>query len=96
MEVASDEILDLQVIEGCVLPLDSGELEVGTSVNIDQTRSAIGVSLDIVTDPPHVALSIDCTATLNLEVMDLEKVKEVDDLSFALAVSGSLVMVISL
>ena len=72
-------ILDVQVLLGGVEPLDAGELEVATATKEHESGPTfrVLVQLEELTDPPHIALSIDSSFTAESHVRDVIEHHEV-------------------
>lgn len=63
-------------------PSDTRELKVLTTIDAEELRSAVRDLLDELTEPPHVALTINGTLTLNSEAVDVRKGEHVSDFAF--------------
>ena len=84
LEVVNVEAIDVGDVDEVVRrvePPDSADFDIGAMVHPEELGSAIGVPLDVLSDPPHVALSVDLAIATHVHVMNLRECNEVSDLS---------------
>lgn len=79
VQVHRVDILKLHVELGGVDPADPADFNVDSPVDVEETRSAVPVHLDVLTYPPHETLAVDGTAATESDVLDIFEGDQVAD-----------------
>lgn len=78
MEVALVSGSSVDVELGRILPFDSSQFKFDGFVNSEQVRAAMVVLGNVFPDPPHVSLTVNCSVSLDFEVLGRFELDEVE------------------
>ena len=79
VEVAVRDIFDVQVLFWWIHPFDTSELKAFRLSDVSHSRTAFRVEIKQISDPPHIALTIDGTISTESHILDVMESQEVSD-----------------